>query len=71
MVHAVEASKATREQLSDRLANLREQVETLVGDIEVEDNQTQEASYTLNCVLDLMREAQGYLDEDDPNAEVR
>jgi hypothetical protein len=69
MPKVVEVSNATREQLSERLAALREQVETLQCDILVENTQTQEAFYSLGCALDMMREAQGYLDEDDPNAE--
>lgn len=60
---------ASRVQISARLCILAEQIEKAAEDLVVEDNATQEASDTLGTVLDLMREAQGYLDEDDPNTE--
>jgi hypothetical protein len=69
MAKVIEVSKATREQLSKRLAELRGQIETLRDEIEVDNCDTQEASDTLATVLDLMIEAEGYLDADDPNAE--
>lgn len=59
-----------RERISKELGLVRDKVEFLRDMILIEDNQTNEAFETLGNVLDLMREAQGYLDEDDPNAEV-
>lgn len=70
MTKVTEVSKATRGQISVRLALLREQVETLREDLVVEDSDSQEASDTLAIILDLMIEAEGYLDAEDPNADV-
>jgi hypothetical protein len=67
MKKVIEVSKATKGQISVRLALLREQVETLREDLVVEDSDSQEASDTLGTILDLMIEAEGYLDADDPN----
>lgn len=58
-----------REAISKELGEVRQKVEFLRDMILCENSDTQEASDTLGTVLDLLIEAEGYLDADDPNAE--